>query len=284
MKSIRRFFITHWVKVLAFIIALAIIVCSVTLLAKTFTNPQTYKSTIKSIDEKKVTVLGVSTAIAGTATLLAAVPDDATTPLADEMMDLSSYLVVVVLALVLEKSLLTVFGAIACYIIIPLACVFGFLHFVNKNAGFNQWAIKFTVLALIVLCIIPGSMKLSDYIYEVNQVSIEQEVEAIEDKPKEESKKDTPWYKKVWDSVTKAVKKSVDSAVEKGKKALNQFIDAVSVFVIAYCAIPIFIVFVFLWFIKFLFGIQFNFNVHTVKPNLMKAKRKEHTEDLSFIE
>ncbi len=47
----------HWKRVLAFSLVLVLMFCSMTILANTFTDPQTYSDTIESIDEKKVTVL-----------------------------------------------------------------------------------------------------------------------------------------------------------------------------------------------------------------------------------
>jgi len=65
---------------------------------------------------------------------LASVVGDATTPVANEIMDISSYLLIVVCALVLEKSLLTVFGYIAFNILIPIACgLFAISVFAKRN-------------------------------------------------------------------------------------------------------------------------------------------------------
>lgn len=284
MAKIKLFFSENWIRLVACIMVLSLMVCSMTFFAKKFTNPQTYVETIQSIDEKKLIILGVSAAIAGSATLLAAVPDDATTPLAEELTDLSSYLVIVVCVLVLEKSLLTVFGSMSCYVLFPLACAFAFAFIIKKKQVFIACAIKFAVLALALLSIVPFAMKLSDYIYDVNQVSIEQDVETIVDSTETESAieitpdGDQPWYTKLWDKVTSVVNDTVSSvttigknAIDTGKHALNKFTDAVSVFIIAYCVIPVFVVFLFLWLLKILFGI--NINVDCRKFNLQKLNR-----------
>ena len=284
MQKIQSFFRSHWKRVAAFVLILIFILCSTTALAKIFTNPESYRATIESIDNKKVTVLGVSAAIAGSATLLASVPDDATTPLAEEMMDLSSYLVLVVCVLVLEKSLLTVFGAAACYVLFPAAGIFALAFIINRKNFFMAWAIRLSVLALAFLIIIPSSMKLSDYIYEANQVTFEQEAEAIVDDTEtgEESDEDIPWYKKLWNTVTNAVKDTAEAAIEKGKKVLNEFIDAVSAFIIAYCVIPIFVVFLFLWLLKFLFGININVNMDAISSKLKKNRKKATEAEISL--
>ena len=274
MKKIKMFATENKKRYTAFFLVIVFMLCSVSVFAKICTNPETYRKTIQSIDEKKITVLGVSGAIAGAATLLASVPDDATTPLAEKMMDLSTYLIAVVCVLVLEKSLLTVFGAVACYVLFPAACVFALVFIIKSKKVFLSWSIKLSVLALAFLLLVPVSMRISDYIYEVNQVSFEQEAEEIIGSNETESETDEnlPWYKKLWNTVTEAVKETVDTAVEKGKKVLSEFIDAVSVFVIAYCVIPVFVVFLFLWLIKFLFGLK----IKTPLDN-MKYKQLEES-------
>ena len=269
----KKFFIRHWKKALAIVLVLAFLLCSVTVLAKTFTDPETYKGTIQSIDEKKVTVLGVSAAIAGSATLLAAVKDDTTTPVAEKLMDLTTYLLAVVCVLVLEKSLLTVFGAVACYLLIPIACVLAMVFVINRKKSLIAWATKIIVLALAFLLIVPSAMKMSDYIYEVNQVKIEEEAQTIvEPEQSDEKEEKVPWYKKLWNEAEKAVKETAEKALEKGKQMLYEFTDEVALFVIAYCVIPIFVVFLFLWLFKILFNInlekgveKLNFKKHSDK-------------------
>ncbi|MBP3313042.1 MAG: hypothetical protein J6K84_00080 [Oscillospiraceae bacterium] len=274
MIKAKDFCLSHWKGIVAITLVI-VILCSITIFANIFTDPQTYRKTIQSIDDKKLTVLGVSAAIAGSATLLASVPDDATTPLADELMDISSYLMIVVCVLVLEKSLLTVLGGAACYIVLPLACILALAFLYNKKHAWGLWAIKLTALALAFLMIVPASMKISDYIYEVNQVSFEESADALVESTGSETKEETkklPWYKKLWNTVTNAVKQTVDSAMEQGKKVLNEFVDAVSVFVIAYCAVPILIVFAFLWLFKFLFGLKFETNTTLLTPKRFRKK------------
>lgn len=287
MKSMKSWFLEHKTRLIALFLVFLLMLCSMTCFARKFTDPQTYSKTIQSIDEKKLSVLGVSAAIAGTSTLLASVPDDATTPLANELMDLSSYLVVVICVLVLEKSLLTVFGSVSCYILFPIACLFAMAFIIREKQIFISWAIKLSVLALALLCIVPASMRISDYIYEINQVVIEQAIDepdnVAEDESETEFQEDQPWYKKIWNSITTTVQdvaetvtNTAQKAIDSGKEALSKFTDAVSVFVIAYCAIPIFVVFLLLWLLKLLFGV--NIMIDVSKLNLKKSHRKHKDE------
>jgi len=110
-------------KSICLVLLVVLALLSVFLLAKTASSPENYVSTVKSIDEKKATVMAVTATAATASTILAAIPGDATTPIANQIMEISSYLMIVVCALVLEKSLLTVVGYLSFKILIPIACV-----------------------------------------------------------------------------------------------------------------------------------------------------------------
>ena len=79
-------------KLLVVTICCVVALFSIFVVAKKATSPETYKNTIQSIDEKKVTVMGVAATAAIASTALASVVGDATTPVANEIMDISSYL------------------------------------------------------------------------------------------------------------------------------------------------------------------------------------------------
>lgn len=232
------------------VLCVAIALLSIFVVSKYATSPESYKKTIQSIDEKKATVMGVTTAAAVASTGLAAIPGDATTPIASEIMDISSYLLIVVCALVLEKSLLTVLGYLAFNILIPVACAFFIVSvFINKPL-LKVLAYKFVVFGLVLSMIIPFSLKISDLIYESNKSQVEK-LSVIEE-PKTEEDTDKNW----WEKFTDKVEEGVTDVTEKAKQLLNDFVDAIALFIITYCAIPIIVFLVVIWFIKFLFNIN----------------------------
>ena len=93
-------------KSIAVALLLAIALLSIFVISKPATSAENYRSTIESIDEKKATVMGITATAAAASTALAAIPGDVTTPIANQIMEISSYLLIVVCVLVLEKSLL----------------------------------------------------------------------------------------------------------------------------------------------------------------------------------
>lgn len=123
-------------------------------LAGTVSSPELHAKALAELDEKKITVMELTAATAVTSVAVSAVPGDATTPLASKIADLSSYLLLVVGAIMLEKLLLTMLPYAAFTILIPAACVFfalslwrpaGGLRLLCRQAG-PLWA-----------CHLPGS-------------------------------------------------------------------------------------------------------------------------------
>ena len=237
-----------------FIICIVCIVIALTsnlILGKFASSPEFYSKTIQSIDEKKATVMGVTTASALASTALAAVPGDATTPIANQILDISSYLLIVVCALVLEKSLLTVFGYLAFKIMIPIACGLYLVSLFCSQEFLKKLALKITTFAIVISCVIPLSLKISDLIYETNSQMVTELTAEVEEISSEEEE-DTKW----WDKVKDKIEEGTTGAVEKAKQMVNKFIDVIALFIIVYCAIPIVVFLIVLWFVKFLFNVD----------------------------
>lgn len=259
-------------KIVCIMLLLAIALLSMFVISKPATSAKSYMSTIESIDEKKATVMGLTASAATASTVLAAIPGDVTTPIANQIMEISSYLLIVVCVLVLEKSLLTVMGYLSFNILIPIACgMLGIYTFIRKEA-LKILATKFIVFALVIVTIIPFSLKISDLIYEVNKVTIQQVTNEIDDNLTEEKNTDNKsWLDKMLDKV----KEGVSTAGEKAKQILNSFIDAIAMFIITYCAIPIIVILLVIWFTKFLFGIT----IPTPKNDKLQFLRKHKKEN-----
>ena len=80
------------VKKLAWVaVALVIMVLSMTVVSKAASNPENHKKTIEALDEKKADILKLTATSAAASTAIAAIPGDATTPIANKLTDLTSY-------------------------------------------------------------------------------------------------------------------------------------------------------------------------------------------------
>ena len=299
------------------IVAVAVLVVfalvSFTVLAKNTCDPLTYSHTIESIDDKKATVMTLTATAAAASTALAAVPGDLTTPIANQIMEISEYLFIVVCFLVLEKSLLTVMGMLSFKLLIPAACALMIGYLLLRKPAMKLLALKLTVFAMVIVALIPLSVSIGDKIYEVNSATVE-ELTMTEQQPlptettapveqtvpETEPVEEGGWFANMVsgfaDTVNQATEKVSDAAqnvvdqvgqaatdtLEDAKELLNRFVDAIALFVITYCAIPVIVVLVMVWVVKFLFQIQIPVPRKLEKP--FGNKRKEAAEDTVMIE
>ena len=300
------------VRIVAAALLVVFALLSFGVLAKPATDPQTYAHTIQAIDEKKSTVMALTATAAAASTGLAAIPGDVTTPIANQIMEISEYLFIVVCFLVLEKSLLTVMGFLGCKILLPLACVMLAVCLFWRKPNLKILALKLAVFAALIVAIIPVSVRISDMIYEVNKVTVEelnlqyQETVPVEESvPVEETvpetvpEEDQGWFGnlvsgfsdkveevtekvgEVAENVTDKVGQAVGNTAEEARALLNRFVDAIALFVITYCAIPVIVVLVMVWFVKFLFQVQIPVPQTIQKPF---AKKKIDAEEKALSE
>lgn len=259
MKALLK---NNYKKIIIAIVLLIIATISMFIISSYATNPESYKTTIGSINDKKSTVTEITAATTITSTLLAALPGDATTPLSNQILEISSYLVIVVCALMLEKSLLTVMGYLSFKILIPVSCLLLGINTFIKKGFLKAIAIKLTILAIVLVSAIPISLKISDMICETNSASIQQAAESVNEiVPDEANSENKSWS----DGIINKFKSSISNAGDFAKQKLNNLIDAVAVFIIAYCAIPIIIFILIFKFIKFLFKLKLPTDVEKLK-------------------
>lgn len=89
-------------------------------LSKWATSADTYKGVINTLNHTQNKALKLTALSSVLATGAASLPGDATTPVANKLADMSSYMVIVYVAILIEKYLLTLTGFIATKILMPI--------------------------------------------------------------------------------------------------------------------------------------------------------------------
>lgn len=248
-----------------------------------------YSDTIAALDEKKATVMGFTATAATASTAIAMIPGDGSTPIANQIMEISEYLLIVVCFLVLEKSLLTVMGFFAFKILLPVACVLMVIHLLGGWLQPKVLALKLGVFALVIASIIPLSVQISDLIYEVNRNTVDQITEEIEmldatepNEAENEEEEEQSWLDSFKDAVSGAVDKVEEvftNTTEDAKALLNKFVDAIALFLIAYCAIPVIVIFVMVGLVKYLFAIPVPMPKPPHRHSAEKHQKSERLEE-----
>ena len=112
---------------------------------------------------------------------IAAIPGDATTPIANKLTDLTSYFLIILVVIFLEKYLVTLTGYATFSILIPAACVL-----FAAGIGFNRTvlkivAAKIAAFGLVIFMIIPFSMNVSAMIEKTYESTVEETVKEAQD-------------------------------------------------------------------------------------------------------
>ena len=246
--------------------------------ARLYTASASYAETNRYLDEKRISVLELAGVTAATSVAVSILPDDVGTSIADELADLSGYFLLIVSAILLEKYLYGIAGAAAFRFLIPIACALYVLSVLSADRNFQKAAKKLTAFALALFVIVPLSVKLSCVIEERYGCSAQETVASVSrdaagiteednDGEKDENGKasgeNAPWWSELTESLretagklTDGVGEAVSSIKEKLNITLSKLLDAIAVLLITACVIPVAVLFVLLWLVKLLFGLD----------------------------
>ena len=233
-------------KTVLALVLLAVAALSAFVVSERVSAPEYHKASMEALEEKKITVMEMTAAVAASSIAVAAIPGDATTPLADQIAELGSYLMIAAGAVMLEKFLLAITGHAAFSLLIPAACVLGILGMFLSSGVLKRLALRLAVTGLAIFMVIPASLKVSSLIEEAEKAAGAVEEEAAEASGEEKGL--SGWIL--------GVGEKLNGAVDQAKKALGRFVDAVAVLIIINCVIPVLVLWFFLWLIKTAFSVD----------------------------
>lgn len=243
-------------KLIAVVVLLIIAILSVTVFTDYATSVEVHAESIKILDEKKMTALGLTASVTAVSTAISAIPGDAATPIAEEVAELATPLLIIVCAIYCEKFLLTIMGYASFTLLIPVACVFlGVYLFTNKDF-LKVLSVKLTILAIAIYTIIPVSVKVTGLIEATFEESINQTYETVDVISDEAEKSTEEEESKGFLDFLASIGEGATEMVESAKNALSVFVDAIAVLIITTCVIPIAVLLFFIWIIKLLFGVE----------------------------
>lgn len=252
-------------RVVAIILCIIIAGISFFGLAKSYSSPESKinKETIKYLDEKKTTALELSASATAVSTLITLAPGDDGTPVANKLMDLAGYFLIVVSAIYLEKYLLTILGALTFKWLIPVSMLALAAYFGSKKDFFWKIGVKIFIFGLAIYAVIPVSVHVSKMIYSTYQESIDatideandlaDESEASKDDDKDSKNTESSFIDKAKDAVN-SVKNTLSVTADSVKNMVNKFIDGLAVLIVTTCLIPVLVIVFFIWLVKLVLG------------------------------
>lgn len=266
-------------KILFALIPIVIALLSFFVIARFTSSTEFNAKTIQSLDDKKTTVMELAAASTAASAAITLIPGDVGTPIANKLADLSSYFLIVLCAIYLEKYLVTITGYVAFKILVPIACVFFSGYLLWRKEILRVVAQKFLLFGLAVYLVIPASVKVADMIETTYASSIESTIETakqttdeiesetgesgqVDDKSSnEKSQSDSDSDSKenaggFFSGLFNKVQEGVSTATANVENVLNNFIEALAILLVTSCLIPILVLIFFVWLVKMLLGLN----------------------------
>ena len=247
------------------VVPILVALASIFVIAGYAASPEFHAATIASLDEKTGTVLELTAASTAASAAITLLPGDTATPIADKLAELSSYFLIVISAIYLEKYLTTITGYAAFVILIPAACLLLSVNAFARRHQLRRIAWKLIVFALAVALVIPASVRVSDIIDETYSSSIHSTINAaiqtteeisVEEAAEEMQEAETAGGLKGFFT---GVKDTVSNTGDHIKRILNNFINALAVMLVTSCLIPILVMVFFVWIAKILMNSEVDF-------------------------
>ena len=265
------------------ILALAIIL-SCTVLGNKLTDPATYSHTIQVLDKNRTTVLTLTAASAAASAAVSTLPDDYCTPISEQLSELTSWFMMILGFIYLEKYLLTILGAAACYLLFPIGCGALLIHCFFPNGFLRSLGTKLVAVGLVLVIAIPGGVWVSDRINDIYSESIAMTVqsadavsESLMQEELDENRESTSLIDQA-KSLMGDLTGTVAGVIRQFRNMLNRFIEAAAVMVVTTCIIPVLVILFFLWIVKTLFSIPVSVPTLPARPKKSRPHRTEEKE------
>lgn len=253
-----------------------------------FEQVETWGSTIEVIDAKKSNVLALTTSSLALSAAITAIPDDAGTPVAEQLSQLAGNLGIVLAVLYLEKYLLTILSFLSFGVLIPIVCVLfaislGIHGRLSTSRVLRVLGMRVLIVAAITITVVPASVWVTQRVDETYQVSIAQEEAKAKAEAEEKAAKESKSKSKQKQENKSFLDQLVDgaaqlgSALSSGVQSLTDsvitqatnLIEGAIVMIVTSCLIPLLVLAAFLWMGHALLGIDVsaptNYLVHRFK-------------------
>lgn len=277
-------------KVIISVLLIIGILVSIFVVSPRMSKPETYQKTIQKLNEKQTTVLEMTAAASGASLALGAVPGDATTPIANKVIDMAGYFVIILSVIILEKYFLTIGGYLAFTWILPIAMGLFIISLYFRRGILHHLAAKLLLLGLAIITIVPLSVKVTEIVEKTNEVSINTTMESFKEIQKEveettevdpseltteESESTGPFsvisdMREKVENVVEDTKQKLEEtansistlskeAIQKAKDVMNDFVEIVVIMLVTTCGIPILTLVMMVWIVKTLLGLDLVF-------------------------
>ena len=253
---------TRWI-ISGILILIAVI--SFFVLAKVFSDPETFKGTIQVLDDKKNIVAKMSAISIAAASAIDLIPGEAGRSVSEALVNLSGYFVLLFAAIYLEKLLISIGGYIAFKVLVPGGLLLIVIFLKMRYEALRAVGLKLISTGLILFLLVPSSVWVSGMVDKTHDMSKQQAIEEIGEETelieKDADTADKSEEKGVVSSLIGKVQDGASSALAKAKEVpkkmndlLDHLIDEIAYYFVSICVIPIVVLVILIVLVKQLLG------------------------------
>ena len=252
----------------AFAALLLAAVLSVAVLGSRYARPETYAESIRALNEKKADIEKLAGSAAAASAAITLMPGDFGTPIADKLADLSGYFLLILCTVYIEKILVTIGGILAFDILIPIGLLLLAVN-IFWPLQFRKTALRIISLGFILVMLVPVSLRISGAVEKQYEAEIRQAVATANQNAEEiQGTAERSDDESLWSEFVEKVKGGGTAVLDKLKSTLSSFTDAIAVYIVTTCVIPVAVLLIGLWLIKTLFHLDFRM------PGLVTLRRR----------
>ena len=232
-------------KITAVAVLVLVAVISFTKVAPWAGNPENHKHTIEQTENKIDSVMLLSGGAAATSATLSLLPGDMCTPIADQLAELSTYFLIILSALYLEKFMISLSGYSVFGMLIPIACILVCGWILTGKRKWGETAGKIALIGMIIFLIVPASVKLSDLVYQTQAAKVDTAVEEYND---------LEIGDETQGGLLNELTTITSGTVDKITSFLESLLESLAVMIVTACIIPILVFVILVWLVKTIFS------------------------------
>ncbi len=237
-----------WIWAAVFII---LAVLSFTLFHDYYLNNPFTRYAINYLDEKANTVLGLTGASTSASVAITMIPGDIGTPIASELANISSYAIIVLAAVHLEKYLITLAAFLALRILLPAALIIAAVNIVAiDHPALKSLVKRVCTFSIAVILVIPASVYLSTLVENTYKDDVQLSIEETQKEAEEIKENLVTEDASLWDKFINSVSGGTVELVTNFENSLNNFVEAISVMLITAVVLPLLTFAVLIWLVK----------------------------------
>lgn len=238
-----------------------------------------FTESIETLDKNSERALAFTGAAVAASIVISFFPDDWASPVANEIVELSKYSILI-MGIILFERLLVIDGLpIVFAYFIPFICILFAFYFMTHVRIIKSIASKLLVLAIAIVFVVPASTHFSDAVCEKYMCEVDETIEAANEgteaiKEQTSGGDDSQSFFDKVSNTLKTAASGVQKAFDYFNNLLKNFVRSIAIMIIVTCAIPVITFVLFVWLLNQLFQFQ---NFPSFSKGLMPKKSNSET-------